>query len=387
VPFLGGFAPKPVTQAVHSKIKICILAPSLEWLGGQSRQASRLIAGLRTEASLSVDFIPHDPRLPKFLAGLQQIKYVKTAVTWLMYCLILFVRLPKYDVLHVFCASYYAYALSAVPAILLGKVYGKKVIVNYRSGEAEDHLQNWRWTALPTIRLADAVVVPSGYLVDVFRRFGIRARPIHNMVELDRFQYRERNPPRPVFLTTRLLEPLYNVGCVLRAFAMIQRRVPGASLTVGGDGWQRPELEDLAAELGLRNTTFIGRVSWEKMPELYDSADVYLTATNLDNMPSSVIECYASGLPVVTTDAGGLPYIVKNEETGIMVRCGDHEALAVGALRLLEEQGLAFRLAYRARQECRKYSWETVRTEWLQLYRELGSDAKSPEERFAPSNG
>jgi len=387
VPFLGGFAPKPVTQAVQSKIKICILAPSLEWLGGQSRQASRLIAGLRTEASLSVDFIPHDPRLPKFLAGLQQIKYVKTAVTWLMYCLILFVRLPKYDVLHVFCASYYAYALSAVPAILLGKVYGKKVIVNYRSGEAEDHLQNWRWTALPTIRLADAVVVPSGYLVDVFRRFGIRARPIHNIVELDRFQYRERNPPRSVFLTTRLLEPLYNVGCVLRAFAIIQRRVPEASLTVGGDGWQRPELEDLAAELGLRNTTFIGRVSWEKMPELYDSADVYLTATNLDNMPSSVIECYASGLPVVTTDAGGLPYIVKNEETGIMVRCGDHEALAVGALRLLEEQGLAGRLAYRARQECRKYSWETVRTEWLQLYRELGSDAKSPEERFAPSNG
>ena len=387
MPFLGGFAPKPVTQAVQSKIKICILAPSLEWLGGQSRQASRLIAGLRTEASLSVDFIPHDPRLPKFLAGLQQIKYVKTAVTWLMYCLILFVRLPKYDVLHVFCASYYAYALSAVPAILLGKVYGKKVIVNYRSGEAEDHLQNWRWTALPTIRLADAVVVPSGYLVDVFRRFGIRARPIHNIVELDRFQYRERNPPRSVFLTTRLLEPLYNVGCVLRAFAIIQRRVPEASLTVGGDGWQRPELEDLAAELGLRNTTFIGRVSWEKMPELYDSADVYLTATNLDNMPSSVIECYASGLPVVTTDAGGLPYIVKNEETGIMVRCGDHEALAVGALRLLEEQGLAGRLAYRARQECRKYSWETVRTEWLQLYRELGSDAKSPEERFAPSNG
>ena len=376
-----------MTQTVQSKIKICILAPSLEWLGGQSRQASRLIAGLRTETTLSVDFIPHDPRLPKSWAWLQQVKYVKTAVTWLRYCLILLVRLPKFDVLHIFAASYYAYALSAVPAILLGKLFGKKVILNYRSGEAEDHLQNWRWTALPTIRLADAVVVPSGYLVDVFRRFGIRARPIHNIVELDRFQYRERNPPRPVFLTTRLLEPLYNVGCVLRAFAIIQRRVPDAVLTVGGDGWQRSELEELAADLGLRNTTFIGRVSWEKMPELYDSADVYLTATNLDNMPSSVIECFASGLPVVTTDAGGLPYILKDGENGIMVPCGDHEALAAGALRLLEEPGLTARLAYRARQDCRKYSWETVRTEWLQLYRELGSDAKSPEERFAPSNG
>ena len=339
------------------------------------------------EPTVSVDFIPHDPRLPNVFAWLQQIKYVKTAVTWVLYCLILLIRLPKFDVIHVFSASYYAYVLSAVPPILLGKLYGKKVILNYRSGEVEDHLQNWRWTALPTIRLADVVVVPSGYLVDVFRRFGIRARPIHNIVELDRFQFRERIPVRPVFLTTRLLEPLYNVGCVLRAFAIIQGRVPEAGLTVGGDGWQRRELEDLAAELGLRNTTFIGRVSWEKMPELYDSADIYLTATNLDNMPSSVIECFASGLPVVTTDAGGLRYIMKHGETGIMVPCGDHEALAAGALRLLEEPGLAARLAYRARQDCRKYSWETVRSEWLQLYRQLGSDANTPEERLAPSKG
>ena len=372
---------------VQSKIKICILAPSLEWLGGQSRQAARLITGLRQEPTVSVDFIPHDPRVPRLLARLQHIKYVKTAVTWLLYCLTLLVRLPKYDVIHIFSASYYAYVLSAVPAILLGKLYAKKVILNYRSGEAEDHLQNWRWSALPTIRLADAVVVPSGYLVDVFQRFGIRARPIHNIVELDRFQFRERIPVRPIVLTTRLLEPLYNVGCVLRAFAIIQRRVPEAVLTVGGDGWQRAELEELASELGLRNTTFIGRVSWEKMPELYHSADIYLTATNLDNMPSSVIECFASGLPVVTTNAGGLPYIVKDGENGIMVPCGDHEALAAGALRLLEESGLAARIAYRARQDCRKYSWETVRNEWLHLYRQLGSDANTPEERLAPSRG
>jgi L-malate glycosyltransferase len=376
-----------VKNPVQSQIKICILAPSLEWLGGQSRQASRLITGLRQEPTVSVDFIPHDPRLPPPLTLLQQIKYMKTAVTWLLYCLTLLVRLPKYDVIHIFSASYYAYVLSAVPAILFGKLYAKKVILNYRSGEAEDHLQNWRWSALPTIRLADAVVVPSGYLVDIFRRFGIRARPIHNIVELDRFQFRERVPVRPIFLTTRLLEPLYNVGCVLRAFAIIQRHVPEAVLTVGGDGWQRAELEELAAELGLRNTSFIGRVSWDKMPELYHSADIYLTATNLDNMPSSVIECFASGLPVVTTNAGGIPYIVKDGETGIMVPCGDHEALAAGALRLLEESGLAARLAYRARQDCRKYSWETVRNEWLHLYRQLASDANTPEEKLAPSRG
>ena len=140
-------------------------------------------------------------------------------------------------------------------------------------------MRNWRLTAIPVMRLADAIVVPSGYLVDVFERFGLKARPVFNIVELDRFRFRDRRPLRPVFLTSRLLEPLYNVPCVLRAFALIQKRVPEACLTVAGEGFLRAELEALARALGLRNTEFIGRVPFEKMPEMYDSADVYLTAT------------------------------------------------------------------------------------------------------------
>lgn len=122
--------------------------------------------------------------------------------------------------------------------------------------------------------------MPSGYLVDVFARFGLKARAIFNIIELDRFRFRERGKLRPVFLTSRLLEPLYNVGCVLRAFALIQRRFPEARLTVAGEGWQRKELEKLARKLELRNTEFVGRVAFEKMPELYDEADIYLTATD-----------------------------------------------------------------------------------------------------------
>ena len=210
------------------------------------------------EPSLKVAFQPVNPRLPGVLGHLQAIKYVRTVLTTLVYWMQLLFRAPRYDILHVFSASYYSYMLSAMPAILLGKLYGRKVILNYRSGEAEDHLQNWR-TALPTIRLADVVVVPSGYLVDVFARFGVKARAISNIVELDRFNFRERKPLRPVFLTSRLLEPLYNVGCVLRAFGLIQKRVPEATLTVAGEGWMRNELEQLSRELGCK-VEFIGGV-------------------------------------------------------------------------------------------------------------------------------
>ena len=130
------------------------------------------------------------------------------------------------------------------------------------------------------MRLADVIVVPSGYLVEVFGRFGLEARAIHNVVELDRFRFRERRPLRPIFLVSRLLEPLYNVACVLRAFALIQQRYPDARLTVAADGWLRADLERLARELNLRDTEFIGFVPFEKMPEMYDAADIYLTATD-----------------------------------------------------------------------------------------------------------
>lgn len=347
------------------------MAPSLDIFGGQSRQAVRLLSGLRAEPSLDVGFLPHNPRLPRVLRWLERVKYVRTLVRTLIYCVTLLVRLPWYDVVHIFSASYYSYLISALPALLVAKLYGKKVILNYRSGEAEDHLRHWRLTARPTMRLADALVVPSDYLVEVFAGFGLQARAIPNIVELDRFRFRERRPLRPIFLTSRLLEPLYNVPCVLRAFAVIQRRYPEAWLTVAGDGSQRSELHRLARDLGLQNAEFVGRVLFERMPELYNAADIYLMGNDIDNMPASIIECFASGLPVVTTDAGGIPYIVQHEETGLVVPRGDHNALAAGAIRLLEDNALASRIARRAREQCRRYVWREVRGAWLGLYNEL----------------
>ena len=352
--------------------RVLVVAPSLDIYGGQARQAVRLMTGLSGEPSLEVGFLPHNPRLPGPLRLLQRIKYVRTVSTTVAYVLMLVARVPRYDVIHVFSAAYWSYLLSAAPALLVARLFGRRSILNYRSGEAEDHLPNWPRTGAPTMRWADVIVTPSGYLVDVFARHNLRARFIYNIVELDRFKFRERNPPRPVFLVSRLHEPLYNVACVLRAFSIIQGRYPGARLTVAADGYLRPELERLAfEELKLQNTEFIGFVPFEKMPEMYDSADVYLTATNIDNMPSSITECMASGLPVVTTDAGGIPYIVTHEETCLMVGRDDPEAMAAAAFRLMEEEGLAARLTRRAREESRKFEWPAVRDEWVRLYHEL----------------
>ena len=123
--------------------------------------------------------------------------------------------------------------------------------------------------------------------------------------------------------------------------------------------------------MGLRNVKFVGTVPQNEVPGLYDEADIYLTSPDVDNMPGSLLECYASGLPLVATQAGGIPYIARNEETALLVDLNDHEAMARAALRLIEEEGLAQRLARAARLRCELYSGTAVRKDWLALYAEL----------------
>ena len=357
-------------------LRILIVAPSFDILGGQAVQAARLLKGLRAERSLQVDFLPINPRLPGALRKLQAIKYVRTVVTSLLYGATLLARVRRYDVIHIFSASYFSFVLAPTPAILVAKLYGKEIVLNYHSGEAEDHLARWRRTAIPTIRLADEVAVPSDYLVRAFARFGLHARAIFNTIESATFRFQERRQLRPLFLSNRNLEAHYGVDRVLRAFAIIQQSFPDASLTVAGDGSQRRSLEQLARELNLQNVEFKGQVEHEKVSALYDAADIYLNGSEIDNQPLSLLEAFACGLPVITTNAGGIPDMVTHERTGLLVQRGDYKAMADCALRLLRDAELARAITARALEECHKYSWEAVRGKWLDLYEGLASSGK-----------
>ena len=350
-------------------LRVCVVAPSLDIVGGQAVVAQRLIARLSTDRDLEIAFLPHNPRLPGLLRALQRIKYVRTVVTFAAYLLSLVRTLPRHDVIHVFSASYWSFLLAPAPAVLLGRLLGKRVLLNYRSGEAADHLARWRRLVVPIMRRASSIIVPSGYLVDVFSRFGLAAEPIYNFVDVESLPHRVREPLRPVFLSNRNFAPHYNVGCVLRAFRLIQEARPDARLIVAGDGEERAELHRLAGTLGLREVDFVGQVTPARMAELYDAADIYLNTPDIDNMPNSIIESFAAGLPVVTTSAGGIPYIVSHETTALMVGPGDHAALAAGALRLLADPTLARRLAANGREEVtRKYVWPAVHAAWRRAY-------------------
>lgn len=355
-----------------TRLRVLVIAPSLDILGGQAVQAEQLVSRLKEIDSLDVGFLPINPRLPGGLRKLQSVKYLRTIVTSLAYIVSLFSRVPTCDVLHVFSASYFSFVLAPTPAILIGKLFRKRIVLNYHSGEAQDHLTRWP-SARNTLRLVDRIVVPSQYLVRVFRGFGLEAEAINNIVELSAFTFKERKQLRPIFLSNRNFESHYGVDDVLRAFGIIQSRYPDAQLIVAGDGSQRDYLQSLAAELGLRQTTFVGRVEHDRIAELYHQADIYLNGSSIDNQPLSILEAFASGMPIVTTGPGGIPDMICDGHTGFVVPCADDAALAARAIELLENQALAQRFAAAGLSECTRYSWDAVKHGWINVYHRVGS--------------
>jgi glycosyltransferase involved in cell wall biosynthesis len=347
-------------------IRVLLIAPTLDIIGGQSMQANQLVRCMAKEPSVEMRFLPVNPRIPRALS----MKYVRTLITLAVYLARLLVEIPRADILHIFTPGYLAFYLAPVPALALARLFGKRAILNYHDGRAEDHLARWP-LARRLMRLAAVIVVPSRYLVRIFRRFGIWEKCISNVAETEPAPYRARLHPRPVFLHNRGLAPEYNPACTLRAFAIIQKRYPDARLVVAHDGPLRGALEALAESLGLRQTQFVGSVSAERMSVLYDSADVYLMSPNADNMPLSVLECFASGLPVVASRVGGVPDLVEDGTSGLLFEPDDHAAMAAGALRLIEQPGLAAQLAANARAQWEQYGWSRVGPQWIALYERL----------------
>lgn len=346
--------------------RVALVAFSLDILGGQGVQACTLVGELR-RGGHQVLFVPFNPRFPRPLQGVRRYRYARTILNEALYLPSLR-HLRAADVVHVFSASYWSFVLAPVPAILTARNLGKRVVLHYHSGEADDHLARWgRWVH-PWLRLVDEIVVPSEYLRRVFERRGYRVRVIPNVVDTSCFRYRERTPLRPRLLSARNLEPHYRVDNTLEAFVLLRAQYPEATLTVAGCGSEEGRLRRLAASLGANGLRFVGRVEPRAMADLYDQADVFVNSSVVDNQPVSVLEAFAAGLPVVSTETGDIAAMVRDGETGLIVPPGDPAAMAKAVAGLLDNPDRALLVARRARQEVEKYTWSEVREAWAAVY-------------------
>ena len=350
-----------------SRPRIVLIAASLEILGGQGVQARALVEALERDG-YAVTFVPINPALPRGLRWVRRVPGLRTVVNQHVYVPSL-MRTADADVMHVFSASYWSFLIAPVPAMLVGRLLGKRVVLHYHSGEADDHLSRWGALVHPFLRLADAIVVPSEFLRGVFASHGYTARVIPNVVDLERFRYRDRQPLRPWLLSTRNLEPYYRVDLVIEAFARFKAVEPAATLTIAGYGSEEARLRRLAGSVDADAVRFVGKVDPAAMPRLLDDHDIFVNASTLDNQPVSILEACASGLAVVSSSAGDIPAMVRDGETGLLAPAGDAAALGDAIAAVWRDPDAARDRARRASIGVAAFSWPAVRAEWAEVYR------------------
>lgn len=334
--------------------------------GGMTVQAAQLLDALR-DAGCAVTALRTNPLLPAPLRRIERVRGLRGLVKWLIFvagCR----RIFAHDLVHVFSSSWLNFYLFTLTPLWLARLAGKRFVINFHGGGARAFFDGHRRLLGHSRRLADALVVPSGFLHAVFADYGWRAEIIGNIAAVERFAWRERDPDPPVLISVRNLTPVYNVACTLRAFAILQRAYPAARLLLAGEGPERARLERLSAELGLEGVRFLGNLDNAELVGYYDEANLFINSSTVDNMPVSILEAFAAGLPVVSTDVGGIPYLVEHGESGLLAASDDHRALAECLLRLVRDPALARRLARNAHSRVQAYTRDKVVEQWLQCY-------------------
>lgn len=349
-------------------IRVALVGPLPPPYGGMANQTRQLAELLRGEG-VAVEVIRvNTPYRP---AWLEQLRGARALFRLLPYVAHLWAAAGRNDLFHIMANSGWSWHLYAAPAIWIAKLRGKVVVVNYRGGEAEEFFaRSFTWVK-PSLKRADAIIVPSGFLEAIFGKRGFATRTVPNIVNLERFAAIDmaEKPAAPHILVARNLEPLYDNTTALHAFARIRQQYPDAHLTIAGSGPERESLEQLARSLGIADAvTFAGRVENAEMPMLYRTVHIALNPSLADNMPISILEALASGVPVVSTHVGGVPFLVEHEKTALLVPPGDAAAMADACLRVLRDEPLRNRMVQAGLNHARQFAWESVRGQLFSAY-------------------
>lgn len=362
-----------------SGTRVGLVAPLPPPFGGMSNQA-RLLKDLLSAEGVSVTLVQTNaPYQPEIIGRIMVVRALFRIVPYL-------VRLwrvaGRVDLFHIFANSGWSWQLFTAPAVWIAWLRNTPVIINYHGGGARDYLnRSIRWVR-PTMKRADGIVVPSGFLQEVFLKYGVDAEIIPIIIDLDRLkpcpQRGERYLSGPHLVITRNLESIYDIQTAIHAVSILSKTVSGIRLSIAGDGPLRSQLHELVRQLELEDiVTFTGKLTPDDIATLYQEADIMLNPTTVDNMPNSVLESLACGIPVITTDVGGIPYIVEDGKTALMVEVGDAEGMAAQVNRLLRDSSLFEALVENGKNEVLAYTWSEIKQKWLSKYAQFTSSDNS----------
>jgi len=193
-----------------------------------------------------------------------------------------------------------------------------------------------------------------------------------NPLDLTKYPFRRRQHPTPNLVWLRAFHDIYNPSLAVRVVALLAKDFPTVRLVMmgpnKGDG-SRESMKDLALKLGVVDrVTCTGPVPKDEIPHRLHQGDIFLNTTRVDNTPVSVLEAMACGLCIISTNVGGIPYILEDEYDALLVAADDHAAMAKAVQRLLTEDGLAERLSGNARRRVEQFDWSNILPRWERLF-------------------
>lgn len=350
------------------------LPPPAGGMANQTHQLAELLRGAGANVTLVQTNAPYRP------GWIGQVPVLRALFRLLPYLWALWRAAGRCQLFHVMANSGWSWHLFAAPAIRMAAWRGVPVVVNYRGGEAGPFLARSGAQVKRTLRHASVLAVPSGFLQTVFGQHGMTATIVPNIIDLALFRPPVVARQRQAHLVVlRNLEPIYDNATAVRALGLVRKSHPGAHLTIAGTGPEESALRALVAELGLADAVrFAGRLDREAAAALYRDADAALNPSTVDNMPNSVLEALASAVPVVSTNVGGVPYIVEDRTTALLVPARDPVAMAHAVMRLLENAELARSLAAAGQLAVQRYTWQHVSAELAQVYRQALARSATP---------
>jgi glycosyltransferase involved in cell wall biosynthesis len=256
----------------------------------------------------------------------------------------------------------------------LGKRLNKPIVLWFHGGNLPSFVERHQKRADRLIGRSEKVVVPSAYLG---RMTGPDSVTIPNIVDIDRYPFGLREKVAPRLLWMRTFNALYNPRMAVRVLGRIIERFPDASLTMAGqDQGELAAVKELVVREGLtEHVRFAGFLDHEAKRREFESHDIYLHTNKVDNMPVSLLEAAAFGLPIVGSRVGGVPDMFSHGRSALLVSEGDEEGMSFAVQRLVDEPNLARDLSASARLVAEASAWEKVAPLWDDVFTTVMGEA------------
>ncbi len=272
---------------------------------------------------------------------------------------------------------------------LLGKLFRLPTAFVLHGGNLPNFAAKYpRWIRRVLMR-ADILAAPSDYLAEAISSLGFKIRVIPNIIDLGDYEFRLRSAPAPRLIWMRSFHEIYNPMMAIETFVKVREKYPNATLVMAGpDKGLETAVKIAARDLGVEDAVrFPGFLDSRAKSEELSQADIYINTNRVDNMPVSVVEACACGLPVVATNVGGIGRLLTHEKTGLLVESGDAVQMADAVIRLVRDSELAARLSLNGRELAERSDWNTVRAKWDEVFDDLVHARRNADGRRKPATG